>query len=286
MNKQDVFKAWAPRDGEWSAWAKPVLFAHLGYVDYVAGNIESPGAAPPPFDLSWAPRPGEGEGATLVIDLPGAAGVWAGVALSAIGYRPVPLYNACPDPGLPGRLASPAGGEEAPLHRDDETRRADWSRVALVDVDSILRVLASAAPRLAALPLPVDAPPAFLLDADRRYGHERFPMPGRFDNRSVSFPTDFPSANLLLTRGIRRAVLVQEAGGPPQPDLAHTLRRWQESGIQIELKSLDADGPPVAYTVVKPSGFRSLWHRMLVAAGLRRNPLGGFGGTLPDPSAG
>jgi hypothetical protein len=156
----------------------------------------------------------------------------------------------------------------------------------VVDVDPILWALAYAAPRMAALSLPAGAPPAFLLDADRRYGHEWLLAPGRFDNRSVSFPTDFPSANLLLNRGIRRAVLMQKAEKPPQPDLAHTLRRWQEAGIRIELKSPDTGGPPVAHMVAKPSSFRSLWQRMLIAVGLRRNPLGGFGGTLPDPSAG
>ena len=57
--------------------------------------------------------------------------------------------------------------------------------------------------------------------------------------------------------------------------------------MRIEVKLLAADrGPAVPMVVNRPSGFRSLWHRLLVAAGLRRNPLGGFGGMLPEPSAG
>ena len=67
MNKQDVFEAWAPGGGDWSAWAKPVLFAHLDHVP----RLESPGADAVPYDLSWVPRPGQGEdSAALVIDLP------------------------------------------------------------------------------------------------------------------------------------------------------------------------------------------------------------------------
>jgi hypothetical protein len=68
--------------------------------------------------------------------------------------------------------------------------------------------------------------------------------------------------------------------------LAHTLRRWQEAGIAIEMKAEDHVGPPQPCVVDQPSHFRSLWHRLLAVAGLRRNPLGGFGGWLPEPSAG
>ncbi|MDB6111534.1 MAG: hypothetical protein JWR69_3284, partial [Pedosphaera sp.] len=27
MNKEDIYKVWAPADGVWSPWVKPVLFA-------------------------------------------------------------------------------------------------------------------------------------------------------------------------------------------------------------------------------------------------------------------
>ena len=47
-------------------------------------------------DASWIP-PAE-DNVAVVLDLPGADGVWTGVALAARGYRPVPLYNAVPGP--------------------------------------------------------------------------------------------------------------------------------------------------------------------------------------------
>src|SRR5207248_5092457 len=99
-------------------------------------------------------------------------------------------------------------------------------------------------------------------------------------------PTDFPSANFLLGRSIRRALLVQQEGTQPQADLAHTLRRWQEAGISIEVKRLASAGPPVPCDVARPSYFKWIWHRMLLMCGFRRNPLGGFGGFLPEPSSG
>ena len=152
----------------------------------------------------------------------------------------------------------------------------------MVDVWPTVAALVAGAARLRAAAVPADAPPAFLLDADRRVGRVAV-TPGVFDNRSVSLPTDFPSAGRLGAGGVRRAILVQAAGVVPSPDLAHTLRRWQEGGIDVRA----ADGPrlvPVA--VARPGGFRSMWHALLATAGLRPHPLGGFGGVLPVPSAG
>src|SRR5262249_25610457 len=56
--------------------------------------------------------------------------------------------------------------------------------------------------------------------------------PDEFDNRSISFTTDFPSANFLAAHGIARVMLVQKSSAEPQPDLAHSLRRWQDGGVK------------------------------------------------------
>jgi len=81
-------------------------------------------------------------------------------------------------------------------------------------------------------------------------------------------------------------LLIQSKGDHPQPDLAHTLRRWQGGGIVIESKALTSSEPPCRIEVRKPSGFGFLWHRALRMLGLRRHRLGGFGGFVPEPSAG
>jgi hypothetical protein len=39
-------------------------------------------------------------------------------------------------------------------------------------------------------------------------------------------------------------------------------------------------------TVARPNWFGTIWHNALSVIGLRRSPLGGFGGKLPIPSAG
>jgi hypothetical protein len=245
MTAREVYDVWAPAGGSWSDWVKPVLFAHIN-------KTWMQPLPPQTFDVSWAP-PADGQ-AAMVVDLPGGAGVWFAVALAERGYRPVPLYNAVPGPA------------------------------AVVEVQSIIAALEVTTRTLVGLNLPWGAPPAFLLDANRRMGH-RAAAPGMLDNRSVSFVTDFPSSNLLMSRGIHRAMLVQHDAVEPQPDLAHTLRRWQEAGI--ELQSMALSGPaPVPCVVAKPAWYRSLFYRLIWSFGLRRSPLGGFGGVLPVPSSG
>lgn len=152
--------------------------------------------------------------------MPGAAGTRLGVALAEHGFRPVPLYNAIPGP------------------------------FSVVNLEPILGALVAGAPRLA--DLPDEAPPAFLLDA-RRSGRGQAVEPGCFDNRSFCSPADFPSADVFLQAGLRRAVLVQPVGSTPAPDLAPALLAWQAKGIEILLFQADAPAPPEAGKITPPS---------------------------------
>lgn len=258
MNKEDVFSAWAPDKSLWSRWAKPVLFAHLDSTPLVpdTNNLQTA------TDASWSPP--IAEKTALVLDLPGAEGVFVGVALAARGYRPVPLYNAVP-------LPSP---------ESDACRM-----VAAVNVLPILGALRKTAEQLAAMDLPVDAPPAFLLDSNRQ-GCGRKMQANEFDNRSVCFTTDFPSGIFLLANGIERVLLVCATMGPPQTDLAHLLRRWQEAGICLERLGLDHPDQREAFEVQRPSWYGAMFQRVLSTFGLYRANTGGFGAWVPDSSAG
>jgi len=259
MTKEELFEVWAPTGCRWSPWVKPVLFA----CSPGEPAFHSPLVAA--FDATGLPS--VEEQTALVIDLPGAEGIRVGIALAARGFRPVPLYNALPGPSAPTLLPQTS------------------SSSALVNVNAILGAIRAESAQLRALNLPLESPPAFLLDANRR-GEGQLASPGRFDNRSISFTTDFPSATFLKANNIQRAVLVQSGRDLPQTDLAHTLRRWQEGGIQIALKRLDYPGEPQFIEILKPSAFGLLWQRALGALGLRRHGLGGFGGFVPTPSSG
>lgn len=249
ISPEQIFEIWAPDGAPWSPWVKPVLFAHMTRLPDAAERHDIIPEIPgiPPADQRTA----------ILIDLPGYGGVWAGIALAGCGYRPVPLYNAAPGP----------------------------TDCSLVDVWPIVHALAGATGFLRAQPLPWAAPPAFLLDASRR-GVGIAALPGWFDNRSVSFPTDFPGAGHLLSHGIHRVILLQEDRLDPQPDLAHTLRGWQAAGIEMHAATLVSAAPPRPIVIQRPRFYRWVWHRLLTTLGLRRNPLGGFGGMMPEASAG
>jgi hypothetical protein len=259
MNKDEVFSQWAPEGSPWSRWAKPVLFAHL---DSEMAHLPVEDAA---VDVSWAPPPGER--VALVLDLPGTKGVLAGIALAGRGYQPVPLYNAVPLPF-----------SQAPL--DPQTGK----EVAAVNVLPILRVLGMGAESLAQMNLPGDAPPAFLLDANRR-GDGKKMQPDEFDNRSISFTTDFPSANFLASQGIQRIILIQENTLEPQSDLAHSLCRWQDGGLKLQRLRLHPPSPLETFHAVRPAWYGAMFQRVLSGIGLGRSASGGFGAWVPDSSA-
>jgi len=265
MTKEELYSIWAPTDGIWSQWVKPVLFASIEHGFEMDAHVDAPA------DISWVPSPQSGT--ALVLDLPGSEGIEIALPLAAQGFRPVPLYNAQPAPLGCSYMGSPSELESA------------VGPVALVDVRPIMLALQKGAAVLQQQRIQADAPPIFLLDARRRSGGVQ-PDEGDFDNRSISFPSDFPSANFLLAHAIRRVILIQHNDLQPQADLAHTIRRWQDGGLDILSKVIEVSGPPVNIVVTRPTRFRSVLHRVLETIGFRRNILGGFGGVVTGSGAG
>ncbi len=267
MTLEEVFAAWAPEGAPWSHWAKPVLFACM---EREGAHVLEAAAATTGYGIPEAaaemvrPLLLE-EGTAVVIDLPGALGIDVGLALAARGWRPVPLYNSAASGGE-ARWASQGMG----------------SFGVCIDVAPLMAGLWRGAKILRDLRWKPTAPPLFLLDADRRTGRLA-PAAGIFDNRWVSLPTDFPSARMLRERGISRALLLSTSGAVAA-DLAHTLLRWQEAGIDISAAAAGAAAAPVILR--KPRWYRSLWHGLLEAAGFRRSWLGGFGARLSDSGSG
>lgn len=246
---QLLFEQWAPPGSLWTAWAKPVLFAQLTS----PFTLQRPDPPLQPVEVPWAP-PADQQ-TVIIIDLPAAASVLAGLSLAAVGYRPVPLYNCCTSPA------------------------------EVIDLQPITGGLRSGGQVLAEAKLPPDAPPAFLLDS-RRVRGERPAMPGSFDNRWIVLPQDFPSAGFLASHGLHHVLLVQ-SGTQPASDLSHVLLRWQRAGMVI--RRLDIAVPQsIAEPIVvpKPSWFRDAWYVLLATIGLRRNSAGGFGSVVPLPSSG
>jgi hypothetical protein len=261
VTADEVYQAWAPEHATWSRWVKPVLFAHVEAAMFY--RSDSPAPQHPLEDMSWVPT-SDGSNA-IVVDLPGAQSVTFGLSLARGGYRPVPVFNSVPAPSS-----------------DVEVFR--FGAPVVVEMREVVQLLIEVVGPLSQRNLPANAPPAFLLDSRRR-GEGALLRPRTFDNRSVSLPTDFPSANFLLSEGVKRVLVVQAHLGQPQADLAHTLRRWQEAGIQIFVDAITDPAAPAPITVERPRWFRHLWYGLLARMGLRRNPLGGYGGFIPEPSS-
>jgi hypothetical protein len=248
MYYQQLYELWAPPGGLWTPWVKPVLFAQLQ---------SNPAEHKFPGDwrqrpIGWAPSPADRT--AIIIDLPGADSVLTALALADKGYRPVPLFNCCLGP-------SP-----------------------VLNLTPVVDALNLGNEVLSKLAIPYHAPPAFVIDSRRSKGDTE-PTPGKFDNRWVVLPQDFPSARFMLSHGVQQAVVAHHRVGQPETDLAHVLRRWQEAGINILRVNPMRDERPAPLQVARPSHFREMWYTFLATVGLRRNAAGGFGSAIPIPSS-
>lgn len=189
--------------------------------------------------------------AAVILDLPNAKSIVLGIALAQIGFQPVPLYNAT------------------------------HAHKALVDMDRIRDLLPWGAEQLRMLKRRPEAPPVFLLNSERMENSLGATSPGRYDNRWCLLPQDMPSADALKAAGINEVVLVSEA---VRDDLRHILHRYQEAKLSLR-RTPWPDQPAQELQVSRPPAYKSLWHRMAVFAGLRRNAAGGFGAIVPDPGS-
>ena len=248
MKAEEAFACWAPADSPWSPWVKPVLFA--------AGPATLPAAydTEPWRNMSVPHLPRVEQRLALVLDLPGVAAMDVGLVAAHQGYRPIPLFNAVTG-------VNP-----------------------VIDLASIRQRLICDATNMAELPLPMEAPPCFLLDS-RRPGAGPYIAPGYFDNRWVALPQDFPSARFLQSQDITGVCLINQKGQTPLPDLAHVLHGWQKDGLPISQLGLETGQPPQPITVSRPSNFGAIWYHWLALLGLRRHAAGGFGSTIPMPSS-
>jgi hypothetical protein len=256
---RELFEIWAPRGAVWSPWVAPALFAQMGCLD----QYRHEPAAKSTF--LWHQTEHSSETA-VILDLPGAESVKAGLALARIGYRPVPLINASPEPT---RAASTG---TAHSH-------------AVLDMRSVVEEIGVATRWLQELAIAPDAPAVFILDSRRATGTQPL-RDDLFDNRWMVFPQDFPSARFLAEHQIRRVVLVQTRRTQPLEDLSHVLRRWQEAGVAIFATAAAEAATPSPIMVARPSRFRTMWYRAAAMLGLQRSSVGGFGSFLPHSFGG
>lgn len=257
MNREEALAVWAPAGSPWSPWTKGVLFSFMP--EQIADH--SPRHIP-----AWkVPLRGD---TAIFIELAGARAIEVGIALAHSGYRPVPLYNACPfglAPSYTGGVPSLTGGPSLMA----------IGEASVVDVVPIMRALANETNTLREICLPLSAPPAFMLDANRQSGGSS-PHVGAFDNRSVIRESDVPSAAFLLDRGIRQVVVVR-GDQSLKTDLQAVLLSWQTAGLVITRQAPGQPWDPVKHEVSEIPFLKSWWTKFMQHFGYRLNTSGSFG---------
>lgn len=257
MTNESIYEVWRPANSPWTRWVKPVIFAFLDPTVLTGDNH--------PIEDWHIPLY---EDAAIIVDLPGAEGVSVGINMARAGYRPVLLYNACPHAGF-----STTSQE---LGRPGDTGNPP----VVVDMSSILTAVRATTEQLASLPLPDQAPPVFLLDANRRgFSGE----PGWFDNRSFVTSFDFPSVDYLRSHGISRVILVQPTS-TTQGDLLNVVLNMQRLDMPIVLQAPWELWSPRPHVFRPPVFLASAWEWLRQKLGYRRNFDSSFGAVIPHNS--
>ena len=196
MTDKEIYKVWAPAGKKWVDWVRPVPFVGLRERtrQYYFSDSQLP-----VMDLTYDAY----KGAAIIVDLPGAQSVKAGIALAKAGYRPIPVFNG--------------------------TIEQQGAR-ATVDNQSVGTALKWGAGELDKIELSENALPAFLLDSNRL---NRFKMKiSLFDNSWDIYPQDIPSAEYFLDNGINKIIIIGEAFSK---DLKKILYGYQKKKIEIFL---------------------------------------------------
>ena len=254
VTKEEIYDIWRPEKSVWTAWAKPVLFSFLSDAE-LSASIN-------PLDVHrWIPA--FEPWTAIVADLPGVEGVRVGLELARVGYRPVPIYNACPFPPYPldAGVLTILSADPLPVG-------------TAVDMQSIMRAISASTETLRNCNLADDAPPVFLLDKNRK-GRGR-PDYGWFDNRSFVTVADFPSADFLTQHEVSNVVVLQNEC-KVDADLFGVLLEWQEGGIQLKCQEAWQPWQPRPKAIKPQSLLARIWYRLALTFRYPSHENGAFG---------
>lgn len=251
MTREEVYDAWRPESSPWTRWVKPVLFSFMKDDEPLSDAL----GLGSEWSVSFEP------GTALLADLPGPEGVRLGITLARVGYRPVPVYNACPHPAWPWDLVE---------------------QHTAVNVVPIMTALIDTAAALNRYHLAANAPPIFLIDSNRK-GAGR-PDYGWFDNRSFVSVSDFPSGTLLMNHGITNIVVIQSESRTAI-DLLQVLLAWQRDGILVGFQEAWQHWAPERKVVRPSSIITKIWFYLTSKLGYPQHSQGAFGGWVRTSSS-
>ena len=191
---KEIYRIWANPNNKWSAWARPVPFVALKYIEnnkeFIDYNI------PKIYYLNECLKD-----TAIFLDIDGIDSIKEAISLAKIGYYPVPLFNGTnPSPG--------------------STATTDNARVS--------HMLVWGASELKKISISFDAPPVFLLDDARLHRYKSSPKV--FDNSWDIYHQDVPSAKYLLNNGIKNIII---RASKIHKDIGKILYEYQKFGINI-----------------------------------------------------
>lgn len=141
------------------------------------------------------------EDSAIIVDLPEHYSINEGIALSKLGYRPIPVFNGTAE----------TKGAKATVDNYSVEAGLIWGGIELQKIE-----------------LDKDAPPAFLTDSNRL---NRYKLDiSIFDNSWDLYHQDLPSAEYFLKNGIDKIIVI---GNRFNRDLNKILYRHQEKGMKI-----------------------------------------------------
>lgn len=194
MTGREIFKIWAPTGAKWVDWVRPVPFIQINDNLKIYENIDF--TIP---EINYINN--LYKDTAIIVDLPGNESIEEGIALSKIGYRPIPVYNG--------------------------TKEQEGA-IATTDNHSIEVGLIWGASELKKTQISDNAPPTFLLDTNRM---NRYKMNvSVFDNSWDIYDQDIPSAEYFIKNGIDKIIVRSQS---MQKDLKIILYEFQKKGIKI-----------------------------------------------------
>lgn len=194
MTGKETYKMWAPTKVKWTRWIKPISFVGIDmpkeihdFIDYTIPNIN--------YLKEFS------HDTAIIIDIQGASSIKEGIALSKLGYRPIPVFNG----------TNPTPGSTSTTNNAIIEPMLVWGALELKNIK-----------------LDNDAPPVFLLDKNRlnRYKKDA----SIFDNSWDIYPQDIPSPEYLLEKGITKIIVRGDSIGN---DLNKVLYKFQKRNIKI-----------------------------------------------------
>ena len=192
--RKEVYKVWAPENGRWSDWVRPVPFIAINENLKVQEYEE--------FSIPEIIYINEYKNDTaIILDLPGNKAITEGLSLAKLGYRPVPIYNGT-----------------------DEQEGSE----CLVNNHGLEYSLMLGAEILKQMEISLDASPVFLTDSNRM--NRRKVTDSVFDNSWDVYSQDLPTYEYLKKHGIDKVIIRSDM---IRKDLNKIFYEFKKNGIKI-----------------------------------------------------